>query len=65
MTIKEKQTALANMAHDRGLIDNRLRDTLANSKASYDVIEVLFSIIEQPNENSLTFLTRMCQYTAR
>lgn len=63
MTLKEKQTGLANLLLSRGVISRELYNALVNTKASHDMVETMFSTVENPDENSITFLARMCQYS--
>ena len=63
MTLKEKQIGYAQIAQSRGLINSQLADKLASCKASYDTVEILFSLIEKntADEQINTFLARIAR----
>ncbi len=66
MNTKERQIGLAKQAFDRGLIDATMLNQIAETKASHELIEVLFDLVcgeIKDLTTALRFIARMCQYS--
>ncbi len=60
LTVEEKQHALARIALERGLINHHDFTALSRSRASYDLVEMLFDLLAgQPG--ALVFVLRAVQ----
>jgi len=58
MTILEKQNGLAHIAYSRDLIDQKTYNAIIEAKASYDLLEMLYWLIEEPNIDKSIFVYR-------
>jgi hypothetical protein len=61
MSLREKQIGLAQIAHQRGLIGSYTLNAVVNAHDSYDLIELLYLLIESPNDVTALFVQRAAE----